>query len=155
MLKNQITNAKRIDMQHGFTLLELMITIAIISILTSIAIPSYSIYMIEGKIPDATSNLATKRVKNEQFFQDNRTYTGADVSPGGCVNDTISSQYFTFSCAVNSSLTYTIVATGVRSMTGFQFSIDQSNTKQTLAVPSGWALPATNNCWIKNNGGGC
>ena len=128
-----------------------MITVAIVGILASIAMPSYSIYVIEGKIPDATSNLAAKRVQNEQFFQDSRTYVGAPA----CANDSTSSQYFTFACTVNTSVAYIITATGVGTMAGFQFSIDQSNTKTTLAVPSGWALPATNTCWITNNGGGC
>jgi len=62
---------------HGFTLIELMITIAIIGILSAIALPAYNEYVIRGKIVEATATLAGHRVKMEQFFQDNRTYVGA------------------------------------------------------------------------------
>ena len=57
--------------QKGFTLIELMIVVAIIGILASIAIPQYSDYVKRGKAAEATSNLATLRIKMEQCFQDN------------------------------------------------------------------------------------
>jgi len=65
--------------QSGFTLIEVMITIAIVAILAAIAIPNYANYLTRGKIQEATSNLLGMRVKMEQYFQDNRMY----VSPGG------------------------------------------------------------------------
>jgi prepilin-type N-terminal cleavage/methylation domain-containing protein len=52
----------------GFTLIELMIVVAVVGILTAIAVPSYTNYVIRGKIPEATSQLASKRVQMEQFF---------------------------------------------------------------------------------------
>jgi prepilin-type N-terminal cleavage/methylation domain-containing protein len=89
--------------QLGFTLIELMIVIAIIGVLASIGYPSYTDYLIRGRIPDATANLATKRVQLEQFFQDNRTYAGAPA----CNPDTAVSKYFDFSCPVVATATPT------------------------------------------------
>jgi prepilin-type N-terminal cleavage/methylation domain-containing protein len=43
----------------GFTLIEVMITVAIIAILSAVAIPSYNNYMVRGKIPKATTGLAS------------------------------------------------------------------------------------------------
>jgi len=66
--------------QQGFTLLELLVVLAIIGILSAIAIPAYRDYVIRGKIMEATSNLGDMRIKLEQFYQDNRTFVGACIA---------------------------------------------------------------------------
>jgi type IV pilus assembly protein PilE len=89
----------------------------------------------------------------EQYFQDNRTYVGGT----GCTADTSSSKYYDFSCASAATATaYIIQAVGKDSMLGFTFTIDQSNQKNTTAVPTaaGWSLPA-GNCWVTKKGGVC
>src|SRR4051812_8843203 len=96
----------------GFTLIEAMITVVILGILTAIAMPNYSNYIRRGKIPDATSGLASRQVKMEQYFQDNLSYPAPGTAP--CVaNDTTASQYFDFACtSATSPATYTLTATG-------------------------------------------
>lgn len=137
--------------QRGFTMIELMIVVAVVGILAAIAIPSYSSYVTRGKIPDATSNLASKRTQMEQSYQDNRTYIAAPA----CVTDTTSSKYFTFTCPVLTANTYTIQAAGTGSMAGFTYTIDQQNAKTTAAVPTGWTLPNPNACWATKQDGSC
>ncbi|MEI8171280.1 MAG: type IV pilin protein [Rhodoferax sp.] len=154
MLNLNKTNTRKVRASsskviHGFTLVELMITVAIIGILASIAVPSYQEYIIRGRIPDATSNLATKRVQMEQFFQDNRTYLNATA----CTADSTSSKYFTFDCEVaGSASAFKLRAVGSGAMTGFTFTVDQSNTKASSG-PSGWT--SSTSCWITNKGGTC
>ncbi len=135
----------------GFTLIEIMVTVAIIAILSAIALPAYSDYVTRGKIPEAVSNLGTKSLQIEQWFLDNRTYVGATA----CASDTTTSRYFDFSCSVSNATTFTLLATGKSSMLGFTYSIAPNNAKTTVAVPTGWSLPTTNNCWVTNKGGVC
>lgn len=132
--------------QQGFTLVELMIVVVVIGILASLAIPSYSNYTIRGKLAEATSTLSDGRVKMEQFFQDNRTYANG-TCPAATTN-------FTYACSNLTAATYTITATGNGNLSVFSYTIDQSNTKQTTALKSGWGtVPA--NCWITSSGGSC
>lgn len=138
---------------RGFTLIEVMIVVAIVAILSAVAYPSYTDYVIRGNIPDATSRLAAKQVDLEQFFQDNRTYVGG----AGCSADT-TPKYFNFSCANSdapSATAYRLSAIGKAGMTGFTFTINQTGAKTTGAVPTGWTLPSPNNCWVTKKGGVC
>jgi type IV pilus assembly protein PilE len=143
--------------QLGFTLIELMIVIAIIGILAAVGYPSYNDYLIRGRIPDATANLATKRVQLEQFFQDNRTYCGnaaCSVPSPPCALDTTTSKYFDFSCPVIlTATTYTLQAQGKGVMTGFLYTLNESNAKGTTNVPAGWTKTST--CWTVRKSGDC
>lgn len=126
-----------------------MIVVAIVGIIAAIAVPAYGDYVTRAKIPDATSNLATKRVQMEQFFMDNRTY----VAGPACNNDTATSTNFDFSCTNVTATTYTLQAVGKAGMTGFTYTIDQANGRATPAVKSGWNTSTT--CWITKKGGEC
>ncbi len=136
----------------GFSLIELMIVVAIIGILSAIAVPAYNDYVTRGRIPDATSGLASKRVQLEQFYQDNRTYAGADGAGQPCADDTTTSKYFNFSCTAANAATYTIQAAGKGAMAGFTFTINQDNVKSTTAAPAGWPTGA---CWVTSKGTTC
>jgi type IV pilus assembly protein PilE len=136
---------------RGFTLIEILVVIALLGILAGLAYPSYRDYVIRGRIPEATSRLATLQVQIEQFFQDNRTYVGAP----GCTADTTSSQNFNFACSVQTATAFTLRAVGKGSMAGFTFTIDQANGRTTAAVPAGWSQPNPNTCWAMKKEGTC
>jgi len=139
----------------GFTLIEVMVTVAIVAILAAVAIPSYRNYALRGKIPEATAGLGAKRVKMEQFFQDNRTYAGATAGN----TDAGASKFFDFTAAPSgadsrTTSTYTLYAIGKGSMAGFSYSIDQSGAKSsTITGVSGWSGNGT--CWVTRQGGQC
>lgn len=126
---------------RGFTLIELMIAVAIVAILASIAYPAYQDYVRRGYVPEATTGLAQGRIAMEQWFQDNRTYVGA-----GCPSNT---QRFSFACNATAT-TFTITATGQGVMNGFVYTIDQANTR-TSTTPWG----NSTSCWITKKGGTC
>lgn len=133
----------------GFTLIEVMVTVAIVAILAAVAVPQYRDYVTRGRIPDATSGLAAKQVQLEQYFQDNRTYVNAPA----CASDATSSKFFTFSCTSSTATAYVLAATGKSSMTGFTYTVNQGATRATTAVPTGWTT--SNNCWVIKKDGSC
>ncbi len=137
--------------QHGFTLIELMVVVAIVAILTTVAYPSYQDYITRGQLAEGTSTAADMRVRMEQYFQDNRTYVGAPICTTPPAAPAV--KYFTFACAPTAT-TYTITATGTGTTTGFVYTVNQSNLRRTTGVKTGWGT-APLDCWVIRKGGGC
>jgi len=125
---------------RGFSLIELMIVVAVVAILSAVAIPSYRDYTIRAQLIEATNALSDTRVRMEQFYADNRTY-GA----GACGVAMPVLERFTLACATTAAgQGYTITADGNTTVAGFRFSINQANTRSTLAWGASWgAVPAT------------
>lgn len=140
----------------GFTLIEVMITVAIIAILAAIALPSYSDYVIRGKIPEATTGLNAIRTRMEQGYQDNRQYSAA-VCDQALASLNVAGANFVFACPAASLSTqaYLATATGAGSMLGFQYTINESGARQTTKLPSAAWGTATINCWVTKKGGAC
>ncbi|HEY6895858.1 MAG TPA: type IV pilin protein [Rhodocyclaceae bacterium] len=144
----------RHNKHRGFTLLELMISVAIIAILVGVALPAYNDYVLKGKLSEAFSGLTDLQNRMEQYYQDNRKYTCAATS----IPPPASTKYFDFTNTTNCSLSsvdqgFTWKAVGTGSAAGFTFQITETGAKSTPAVPSGWATPSPNNCWVTSKGG--
>jgi len=140
--------------QRGFTLIELMITIAIIAILAAIALPAYNDYTQRAKLTEAFTALSDFRVRMEQFYQDNRIYTGAGLD--GCGVASPNSKYFTFGC-VPAAQTYTITATGIANegLTNFIYTLNENNVRATTTLGLGWNGAPNPACWVRRKDGGC
>jgi type IV pilus assembly protein PilE len=142
----------------GFTLIELMIVVAIVAILAAIALPSYSDYLRRGRVPEATSNLADVRVRLEQFFLDNRTFATAGAGGAPCASPPGTDvKYFDFACSNLGVNTYTVTATGIGPMAGFTYTVNQANAKTTTLTPATtWVdTDTTLNCWVTRKGETC
>ena len=143
---------------RGFTLIEVMLVVAIVAVLASVAIPNYTDYVRRARISEASSALLAQRVKMEQFFQDNRQYTtvGAIVSP--CASNP-SLKYFTVTCPVLTTTTYTIQAAGTGDLTGLTMTINEGNQRAS-AVTAGSPIAnagytGNGTCWVIRKGGTC
>lgn len=135
----------------GFTLIELMITVAIIAIIAAVGYPSYRDYVQRSRIAEATGTLSVTRVRLEQYYQDNRRYGTVGTTCGVAMP---SGDYFTFACATsNGAQEFVLTATGSGGMSGYTFTVNHNNLQQTTAFVGAGSLPA--NCWLKRKGDTC
>lgn len=138
--------------QTGFTLIEVMITVAIVGILAAVALPSYTSYLRRGELPQASSQLSAYRLAMEQYYLDNRDYGNSDTcapkSDGTSAITSTSGTRFTYTCTLsNSNQSYTLTATGSGTRTtGYDYTLDQNNTRTTTKF--GGVTQTGKNCWL-------
>ena len=139
---------------RGFTVIEILITVAIIAILVAIALPSYQEYVLRGKITEATSVLSDLRLRAEKFYGDNRTYVGFNQATPGA-------RYFTYACddgagGAVAQNAFRCTASGVagEGMGDFTYTINQSNVRTSaFNGRPGWNNSAT--CWVSKKSESC
>ncbi len=127
--------------QFGFTLIEVMVVVAVLGILAAIGIPNYSRYVTRGNLVEAGNALSEYRVRMEQFYQNNRTYAN-----GGACGPAVPANLdnFAIACAIGAGgQAFTATATGAGTTAGFVYTVNQANVRATTAIPAHWGdLPA-------------
>ena len=111
----------------GMTLTELMITVAIVGIISAVAIPSYLTHMQSSRRSDAQVSLLQLQLQQENYRLENSSYgSTSDITMP-------TSDYYTFTVSGASATAYTLTATAKSSQTSdtgcTTLTLDQSMTK--------------------------
>ena len=126
----------------GFTLIELMIVVAIVSILLAVAIPAYNDQMRKSRRAEAKQVLSDVMLRQEKFRSNNALY-GDVVGPPNGIGPLGTSSYYNFALTSVTATGYVVTATPKNAQVG------DSCGALTLRMISGNVnkLPNTGNCW--------
>jgi type IV pilus assembly protein PilA len=93
--------------QQGFTLIELMIVVAIIGILAAIAIPAYQDYTIRAQVSEGLNLAGGAKAAVTEFYQDRGVFPTDNVEAGLSIPTDIEGNYVTSVGAVGNMITVT------------------------------------------------
>jgi type IV pilus assembly protein PilA len=149
-----IKNFRKRD--QGFTLIELMIVVAIIGILAAIAIPNFIRFQLKSKSSEGKVNLAAIRTAEEGYMAEYGTYVAADVSPPAGTLNLLSATKATFANGSGAGLGFDQLGWSPEGKVYFQYGvvIDAANAAfaasaaaniDSDATLQGWAYVKTGN----------
>lgn len=123
--------------QKGFTLIELMIVIAILGILMAIAIPSYNSYTVKAKTSEAIYALSGAKMAVSEYYLSERALPPT-LTSAGITN--LTSPYVESMTIVNGVITVTTTATGATAGNGPVFVLTPTPSSRGVS----WSCTATN-----------
>jgi len=141
--------------QQGFTLIELMIVVAIIGILAAVAIPAYQDYVTRAKWQDAVSALESTKLQTAECIQNSAGTASA------CDTDAklITANGGSFAMPTSASNTNITIARGTFTGTTAVFTLDDTSTGNVMGnctvTVTGTVTPANVNWAYVNSGTGC
>lgn len=130
---------------RGFSLIELLIVITIVSILAAIAIPSYRDYIVRTNRAAARACLSEGAQFMERYYTTNLTYVGATLALG-CQTEGGLNSHYTLSAGTPTQRTYTLTATPAGAQAGDDTDCGTLGLTQTGARTASGSGGVTK-CW--------
>lgn len=134
----------------GFTLIELMVTVAVVAILAAIAFPSYQDYVMRARRTDGKGFLLSIQQLVERSYTDSNSYASAVASVVGASGVTSPELFYQVTVASSTVSTYTLNSAprpGAQATDKCgTFVISETNAKTITALPLGSTL-TKNDCW--------
>lgn len=128
----QLQQGKK-KLQKGFTLIELMIVVAIIGVLSAIAIPAYQDYVKKGEAASAIATLNALKTPAELYAQQNGDLGTDEAAAFAEIGiDANSNNLGTLALASSSAISFTFVSSAVA--TGGVYTLSRSDTGWTCTV---------------------
>lgn len=143
-------------MKQGFSLIELIVVMAIMGILTTMAYPSYKNYIVRAHRSDGQSALLDLAIRLEQFYAEHNRYQTATLGTGAATDilstTTSPENYYTLSITKASANEYALKATpkGVQARldTNCQsLTLNSQGAKGIASGPAGAPAGLIENCW--------
>ena len=137
--------------QAGFSLVELMVALAIAAVIAAFALPAYRNHTLRSYLPEMSSSLQLSALRLEQYYQDHRSYLkGTD-----CGVTLPLSEHFAYTCASpEDGQSFLITATGLAAMAEFSYTINHQGQTRTVLLPERWGKTPSN-CWVMKPGVVC
>jgi len=166
MIRHSIREARKAGTARrgaaGMTLIELLVAMVILAILTAIALPQYSSYVMKSRRADAKTALLDLAARQERFFAVNNAYTNSAANLGYGASATFplnvmsgSASYYTLAVPTVTAGSSTALPTFVATVTPagtqqqdtqcYTFQINSNGTKTNLGS-GGTVIPGLN-CW--------
>lgn len=127
----------------GFTLVELMIVMAVIGILAAIGYPAYQNYVIRAKRADGKAALLAVQLAEEKWRANHTSYTTALDSTGLNIGTSSPNGHYTISVSSTNGYTVTAAPSGFSDAKCGNLGINQAGTKTVTGSDS------VANCWGK------
>lgn len=126
----------------GFSLIELMVVVAIVGILTSIALPAYNDHVRRARAADALAQLSSYASRLEQFYLDNRTY-GAGACGVAATN--YRAEKYNIACAVEDGGQGFLLTASAQVNNEGTYTLDEGGSRRTTVFKGASKAAA---CWL-------